>query len=137
MGGSMHRQNSESFSIPGLCSTARTDRTSGHRDLWQNLHRERPSLLIQSDSTARWAGPMRTRAPHPSPVRRRRRSGTTDGRQRGATRPQQRPRRWWLRPRMRSALLLGVLAVVTLLARVAAHLETDWLWFHELGQERV
>jgi uncharacterized membrane protein (UPF0182 family) len=38
---------------------------------------------------------------------------------------------------VRSAVLLSVLAVVTLLARLAAHLETDWLWFHELGQERV
>ena len=33
--------------------------------------------------------------------------------------------------------MLGVLAIVTIFARVLAHLETDWLWFHELGQERV
>jgi uncharacterized protein len=38
---------------------------------------------------------------------------------------------------MRSALLLGVLGIVALLARIAAHLETEWMWFHELGQERV
>jgi uncharacterized membrane protein (UPF0182 family) len=38
---------------------------------------------------------------------------------------------------LRSALLLGVLAIVAVLARIAAHLETEWLWFHELGQERV
>jgi uncharacterized protein len=51
--------------------------------------------------------------------------------------PQSLPRRWWARPRVRSAVLLGVLAMVTVLARLAAHLETDWLWFHELGQEPV
>src|SRR5215207_11490487 len=45
--------------------------------------------------------------------------------------------RWWWRPRVRSALLLAGLALVTLVARIGAHLETDWLWFHELGQERV
>ena len=38
---------------------------------------------------------------------------------------------------MRSALLLGALGMVTVLARLAAHLETDWLWFDELGQEQV
>ena len=27
--------------------------------------------------------------------------------------------------------------MVTAVARLAAHLETDWLWFHELGQEQV
>jgi len=45
--------------------------------------------------------------------------------------------RWWRRPRIRSAVLIVVLAVITVLARAAAHLETDWLWFNELGQERV
>jgi uncharacterized protein len=38
---------------------------------------------------------------------------------------------------VRSVMLLGALAVVTVLARLFAHLETDWLWFHELGQEKV
>ena len=38
---------------------------------------------------------------------------------------------------MRSAVVLVALAFVSLLARVLAHLETDWLWFHGLGQERV
>jgi uncharacterized protein len=38
---------------------------------------------------------------------------------------------------VRSALLLGVLAILALVARIAAHFETEWLWFHELGQERV
>jgi uncharacterized membrane protein (UPF0182 family) len=38
---------------------------------------------------------------------------------------------------VRSALLVGGLTIVTLLARLTAHLETDWLWFHELGQEHV
>ena len=47
------------------------------------------------------------------------------------------PGRWWWRPRVRSALIIAALAAVTLVARTAAHLETDWLWFHELGQERV
>ena len=45
--------------------------------------------------------------------------------------------RWWLRPRVRSAVLIGVLLLVTVVARAAAHVETDWLWFNELGQERV
>jgi uncharacterized protein len=38
---------------------------------------------------------------------------------------------------VRSALLLAVLAILALVARIAAHFETEWLWFHELGQERV
>jgi uncharacterized protein len=38
---------------------------------------------------------------------------------------------------VRAALVLAVLAIVTLVARIFAHLQTDWLWFHELGQERV
>jgi uncharacterized membrane protein (UPF0182 family) len=45
--------------------------------------------------------------------------------------------RWWWRPRVRSALIVGVLLLITLAARTAAHLETDWMWFNELGQERV
>jgi uncharacterized protein len=44
---------------------------------------------------------------------------------------------WWWRPRVRSALLIGVLALITALARIVAQLQTDWLWFHELGQENV
>src|SRR3954471_14177497 len=47
------------------------------------------------------------------------------------------PGRWWSRPRVRSGLIIALLLIVTLAARVAAHLETDWLWFHELGQEQV
>jgi len=38
---------------------------------------------------------------------------------------------------VRAALLLGVLAILALAARIAAHFQTEWLWFHELGQERV
>jgi uncharacterized protein len=46
-------------------------------------------------------------------------------------------RRWWWRPRVRSGLIVAILLLVTVAARAAAHLETDWLWFHELGQEHV
>src|SRR4051794_41795561 len=49
--------------------------------------------------------------------------------------PHRRP--WWSRPRLRSAVLLGGLAAVTLASRAAARLQTDLLWFHELGQDRV
>jgi uncharacterized protein len=49
----------------------------------------------------------------------------------------QRSVRWWWRPRVRSGLILAVLLVIVVAARAAAHLETDWLWFHELGQEHV
>jgi uncharacterized membrane protein (UPF0182 family) len=45
--------------------------------------------------------------------------------------------RWWWRPRVRSALLLGLLGVVALLARVLAQFQTEWLWFDELDQGRV
>jgi uncharacterized protein len=45
--------------------------------------------------------------------------------------------RWWWRPRTRSALLVAALGLLILISRGAAHLETDWLWFHELDQERV
>jgi uncharacterized membrane protein (UPF0182 family) len=45
--------------------------------------------------------------------------------------------RWWWRPRVRSGLILAALATLVLGARLGAHLETDWLWFHELGQEQV
>ena len=38
---------------------------------------------------------------------------------------------------MRSLLLLGLLAIVAALARIAAQLQVDWLWFGELGQRRV
>jgi uncharacterized membrane protein (UPF0182 family) len=34
-------------------------------------------------------------------------------------------------------LVIGALAVAALVARIVAHLQTEWLWFHELGQERV
>ena len=46
-------------------------------------------------------------------------------------------RRWWSRPRVRSAVLLAGLAALTLAARAVARLQTDLLWFHELGQDRV
>jgi len=45
--------------------------------------------------------------------------------------------RWWWRPRVRSGLIIGALLLVTLVARAAAHLETDLLWFEELGKEQV
>jgi uncharacterized membrane protein (UPF0182 family) len=38
---------------------------------------------------------------------------------------------------VRAALVLAVLAVAALLARLVAHFQTEWLWFHELGQEHV
>jgi uncharacterized membrane protein (UPF0182 family) len=44
---------------------------------------------------------------------------------------------WWWRARVRSALSLGVLAIVAALARIAAQVQVDWLWFGELGQRRV
>jgi uncharacterized protein len=33
--------------------------------------------------------------------------------------------------------VLAVLAIAALLARIAAHFETEWMWFDELGQQRV
>jgi uncharacterized membrane protein (UPF0182 family) len=45
--------------------------------------------------------------------------------------------RWWWRPRVRSALLLGLLGLVALLARIVAQFQTDWLWFSEVGQGQV
>jgi uncharacterized membrane protein (UPF0182 family) len=80
---------------------------------------------------------MRTRASHRRPVTRRPatpRDGCDDSAPRRAPRAR---RAWWWQPRTRSALLLGALAVAALLARIAAHAETEWLWFHELGQQRV
>ena len=53
-----------------------------------------------------------------------------------ATRTRRR-RRWWWRPRVRSVLLLFVLAVLTACAWLFAQFQTDWLWFQELGQERA
>jgi uncharacterized membrane protein (UPF0182 family) len=38
---------------------------------------------------------------------------------------------------MRAALVLCVMALAALLARMVAHFQTEWLWFHELGQEQV
>jgi uncharacterized membrane protein (UPF0182 family) len=38
---------------------------------------------------------------------------------------------------VRSAVLLSALGAITATARLYAHFQTDWLWFHELGQERV
>jgi uncharacterized membrane protein (UPF0182 family) len=53
-------------------------------------------------------------------------------------RPVRRPTgRWWWRPRVRSAVIAAGLALVLAIARTAAHLETDFLWFDELGHERV
>ena len=43
-------------------------------------------------------------------------------------------RRWWWRPRVRSVLILGVLGLVTAVARIIAQFQTEWLWFRELGQ---
>jgi uncharacterized membrane protein (UPF0182 family) len=80
---------------------------------------------------------MRTRAPHRRPVARRP-APATDGCDDSAQRRAARPRRpWWWRPRIRSALALGALGLAAVLARIAAHLETEALWFHELGQDRV
>jgi uncharacterized protein len=45
--------------------------------------------------------------------------------------------RWWWRPRVRSALLLAALGVLAVLARILAQFQTDWLWFTEVGQQRV
>jgi uncharacterized membrane protein (UPF0182 family) len=38
---------------------------------------------------------------------------------------------------VRSAVLLALLGTLAAAARLFAHLQTDLLWFHELGQERV
>jgi uncharacterized membrane protein (UPF0182 family) len=40
-------------------------------------------------------------------------------------------------PRVRSVLFLSALAVLVAFARIYAQFQTDWLWFEELGQERV
>jgi uncharacterized membrane protein (UPF0182 family) len=45
--------------------------------------------------------------------------------------------RWWWRPRVRSALLLGLLGLVALVARIVAQFQTEWLWFSEVGQGQV
>jgi len=34
-------------------------------------------------------------------------------------------------------VFLSLLGTAALLARMGAHLQTDWLWFHELGQDRA
>src|SRR4051812_5984716 len=72
----------------------------------------------------------RRASPPPAPARR--------GPRRAAQGPPPEPprqTRWWWRPRVRSALFLGVLAIVTACARMFAQVQTDWLWFHELHQE--
>src|SRR3954462_1039990 len=71
-------------------------------------------------------------SPRPAPARR---SPRRAARQPPPEPPRQ--TRWWWRPRVRSALFLGVLAIVTACARMFAQVDTDWLWFHELHQERV
>jgi uncharacterized protein len=38
---------------------------------------------------------------------------------------------------VRSLLLLGFLAAVTVFARILAQFQTDWLWFNEVGQGRA
>jgi uncharacterized membrane protein (UPF0182 family) len=45
--------------------------------------------------------------------------------------------RWWWRPRVRAALLLGLLGLVALVARIVAQFQTEWLWFSEVGQGQV
>jgi uncharacterized membrane protein (UPF0182 family) len=81
---------------------------------------------------------MRVRAPHrgrlrspPARARRGRHRRGAPGGGDGSL------RRWWGTPRRRSAVVLAALAAVVLAARLAAHLEIDWLWFREVGQERV
>src|SRR4051812_12256732 len=73
--------------------------------------REAAALLTGREGAGGSSGPMRTRAPNRRP--------------------------WWSRPRLRSTVLLGGLAALTLAARAVARLQTDLLWFHELGQDRV
>ena len=80
--------------------------------------------------------PMRTRAPHRRSVGRRpapARDDCDDSAPRGtrARRP------WWWQPRLRAVLALGALGMAAVVARIAAHLETEAMWFHELGQDRV
>jgi uncharacterized membrane protein (UPF0182 family) len=80
---------------------------------------------------------MRVRASHPRALRPRAAPVAT-GRGRPAPEQPTAPgKRWWRRPRLRSTVLLGALGAVAVAIRMAAHLETDWMWFHELGQERV
>jgi uncharacterized protein len=55
----------------------------------------------------------------------------------GPSQPRPRRPRWWSRPRLRSAVVIAVLGVVIGVSRVIAHLQTEWLWYHELGQDRV
>src|SRR5918996_3458489 len=62
----------------------------------------------------------------PARAARRRSAGKTRG-----------PAPWWWRPRVRSVLFLSALAVLVAFARIYAQFQTDWLWFNELGQERV
>jgi uncharacterized membrane protein (UPF0182 family) len=47
------------------------------------------------------------------------------------------PRASWRRSRVRAAALVAALVPVVLVTRLVARLQTDWLWFHELGQDRV
>ena len=62
------------------------------------------------------------------------RDGCDDGAPRRATRSR---RPWWWQPRLRAVVVLGALGMAAVLARIAAHLETEAMWFHELGQDRV
>ena len=58
-------------------------------------------------------------------------------RPRPASREPQTGKRWWWRPRVRSALFLGLLGLVVLVARIVAQFQTEWLWFNEVGQGQV
>jgi uncharacterized membrane protein (UPF0182 family) len=62
------------------------------------------------------------------------RDGCDDGAPRRATRSR---RPWWWQPRLRAVVVFGALGMAAVLARIAAHLETEAMWFHELGQDRV
>src|SRR4030088_1764687 len=44
---------------------------------------------------------------------------------------------WWWKPRVRAGLLLVALGIISAVARVISQFQTEWLWYHELGQERV
>ena len=135
----LQHQDSESVRALALNSKRRSlERTRQTRgaDRFRVWH-ERPSLWTGGGDAGRSSGPMRTRAPHRRSVTRRS-APARDGRDDNVPRRAMRARRpWWWQPRLRAAMALGALGVAAVLARLAAHLETEAMWFHELGQDRV